>query len=212
MKFKNLNVKWNKITALLLAGTMVFGFAGCSKDKSDEDIETAYVQTVEKRIDEYLELTREYNKAKEIYESYPTKENLAVLKDKTTELSESVFNKIREKLGVDFFCFIYEEENGDIKYTMHDPKDENIVYTHVVTAEGENYGEINSEIITGGLVLVYKISNKKVNEWTKSDIEKFLETAQAIEDNAKEVFLTDFEIKDGNIYEVKPEIKKNVKE
>ena len=61
-------------------------------------------------------------------------------------------------------------------------------------------------------MLVYKISNKKVNEWTKSDIEKFLETAQAIEDNAKEVFLTDFEIKDGNIYEVKPEIKKNVKE
>ena len=194
MKFKNLNVKWTKITALLLAGTMVLGLGGCGKDKEEVDPETAYIQTIDERIDGYLKLTREYNKAKETYESFQTKENLEILKEETIKLSESIFNKIREKLGVDFYCFIFNKENGDIEYTLRDPKNENIVYTHIVTSQGEHYGEINSEIITSGLVLVYEISNKKVADWSKKDTEKFLETAQAIEDNAKEVFLTDFEI------------------
>lgn len=43
MNFKKLKVNWNKLSALVLAGTIVLGFTGCGKNSEKEEQQTCYV-------------------------------------------------------------------------------------------------------------------------------------------------------------------------
>lgn len=211
MKFKNLNVNMKKLAALVLAGTMVISLSGCGKKEAKEDITIPYVETVDGRIAQYLVVTISYNKAREVYELYPTTENLNALKEATVALNESVCDEICKKIGVDFYCYISMQENGDKKYVLRELDNETNAYTHTVTSDGKSYGEINSQIILDAYGLVFNIPNKSIEKWSEEDAKKFINTADRIEANAKDVFLTDFEIEFGSIHEKNQEAKKYTK-
>ena len=212
MNFKNLNVNWKKVTAVLLAGTMMFGFTGCKNEKEEVDPETAYVQMLDKELDKFLNKSMEYNKAKDIYMIYPTLENLNNLKTKTEELSEIINDELQNKIGVDFFAFICFTETGDKEYTLTDKNNPDVAYTHFVKADGESFGEIASPLMLEALLAPSEIPIKSTEKWSKEEIINFIKLGEKIEENGKKIFITDFEIENGCICEVEQKIKKNTKE
>lgn len=210
MKYNNLKVIWKKIAAVAVAGTMLVGFAGCEKKNVEEDPEAIYVQMVDEGLDDFLKTTKDYTKARDLYIIYPSIENLNNLKNNMEILIEKINDKLREKLGVEFCCYVYTAENGDKTYTVTDKNNPKVAYTHFVSSDGKSFGEIESPLILNALTAPSKVPLKSTANWSKKEITNFLQLGEEITENAKKIFITDFEINNGSICEVEPEIGKKL--